>query len=127
MDDFGDTFALMYVSHNYYTEDSFLAEATLQGVSKRVAPESIPKKFRIGETWVFLAMKKNREDQGRIFYAFKPQNIEVPLWKDLQGSGFKWCGMTEAEMMAKGYSPVWIERNAENIKKHGTGLHLDRP
>ncbi len=125
--EFGDTFALMYVSHNYYTEVSFLAEAKLQGVSKRIAPESIPKKFRIGETWVFLAMKKNREDQGRIFYAFKPSTIEVPLWKDLQGTGFKWFGMTEAEMTAKGYSPVWIERNPENIKKHGIGLHLDRP
>lgn len=127
MDQFGDQFALMYVSHNYYTEDSFLAEARLQGVSKRIAPESIPRQFKIGSTWVFLAMKKDRKDQGKIFYAFKPCTVQVLLWKDLEGSGFKWCGMTEAEMTAKGYSPVWIERDANNIKKHGIGLHLDRP
>jgi hypothetical protein len=79
---------LMWVGRDY-TMDSFISEALLQGVSKRIA--QVPSELRIGKDWVFLARKSvNAKDlklrlNGRkrtvdvIFYAFRPTAIEYIL------------------------------------------------
>jgi len=44
---------LMWVGGKFYTPDNFAAEATSMGVSKRISV--VPKWFKVGQTWVFLA------------------------------------------------------------------------
>ena len=81
---------LLWVGEKHYSVESFRAEAATQGISKRIA--SIPRGFKVGETWVFLAHKKalhpletkvknlgdemKTEHQPAIFMAFRPQRIE---------------------------------------------------
>lgn len=121
-------FYLMFVSKEFYTPESFMEEARLQGVSKRVAPNSLPKGFKIGEDWVFLAhgevpfpktdksgqvLKDEKRFATGIFYAFRPQRLEVVLYRgdvtDQQISDYEEAG----------YTVVLLEKNKENIERHG--------
>lgn len=121
------TFYLMFVSKEFYTPESFMAEAATQGISKRVAPNSLPKGFRVGTDWVFLGHQNVRfypkDEDGNIlkaepttatgiFYAFKPQRLELVLWKG-----------TDSQLIADyeeaGYTVVLIERTPENEERHG--------
>lgn len=93
---------LMWIGEKFYTPQEFIQEAKLQGISKRIA--AIPKNFKIGETWVFLAHRKAIEQftgnyvddeksntrtfesgfkQG-IFYAFKPSRVELVITESMQ-------------------------------------------
>lgn len=84
---------LLWIGEQYYpTPADFNAEATMQGVSRRI--NNIPRGFQVGGTWVFLAHKKALAEQkdGQplgatsgskniryrpgIFAAFKPARIE---------------------------------------------------
>jgi hypothetical protein len=119
-------FYLMFVSSKYYSPASFIKEAQRQGVSKRIAPQSLPKDFKIGESWIFLAhnkvpmkplepldIQKWKDNVKRaIFYAFKPSRIEIVLWKDADPR-------TIAEWKKKGFTPILIDKNKENIRRHG--------
>lgn len=124
-------FYLMFVSKEFYTPESFVAEAVKQGISKRISPNSLPKNFRVGHDWVFLAHKEvpfrgdlSREecDMGMlqaepefkraIFYAFKPKRLELLLWKGTDAQ-------TIADYEQAGYAVVLIERTPENIERHG--------
>lgn len=137
-----EKFYLMFVSKEFYTPESFVAEARKQGISKRIAANSLPKGFRVGKDFVFLAHSEVKYavfgnepsvvvapdgelcDGPRpveflyktaIFYAFMPQRLELVLWKG-----------TDPQMIADyeeaGYHVVLIERTEENIKRHGDGV-----
>ena len=121
------SYGLMFVGQKSYTPSSFIKEAFSMGVSKRI-PE-IPSWLKLGETWIFLAHLKTPnvclallKDNGlhmkepetipAIFYGFKPQRVEMPMWK---GS------LTDAEIVKleqKGITPILLERTPENIKNH---------
>jgi len=51
-----DPAGLMWVGDTYYSPSEFLKEGAEMGVSKRI--NTIPKFFKVGETWLFLAHKK---------------------------------------------------------------------
>ncbi len=89
-----DRAGLLWVGQAYYSPGSFIAEALEMGVSKRIA--QVPREFKVGETWVYLAHKHavtNQSDLGfgsdtaesnstpGIFYAFRPQRIEKLIRK----------------------------------------------
>lgn len=105
-----DTAFIMLVGDKYYTPKTFIAEATGQGVSKRIP--FIPKDLELGKTIIYLAHHKACEvigpaivQQARtladgddshqkrlldadevkhrtgIFTAFVPQRIEKLIWK----------------------------------------------
>lgn len=116
-------FYVMWVSKRYYTPASFIQEAIRLGVSKRIAPQSLPKGFQIGTDWVYLAHKETPlvyetgslipDKMGNaIFYAFKPRRIELLLWSDTDKA-------TVATWKQKGFTVILIERTKENLAKHG--------
>jgi len=81
---------LLWIGEKYYTPQSFMKEALVLGVSKRIA--AIPRNLELGLTWVLLAHPKavNRMKPAKtndevlfeivqapgIFTAFIPQRIE---------------------------------------------------
>jgi len=122
-------FGLMFVGKRDYSCRTFIQEAELMGISKRIP--MIPSWLTLGETWILLAhnevpkvsleeIKSNemhmKEPQKfrAVFYAFKPQRIEMPVWKD----------QISAEeiilLEKKGVTPVLLDPTPENKKKHGT-------
>jgi len=91
---------LMWVGERYYTTESFIRESRLRSACKRIS--SIPRGFKVGETWIFLAHRKAARKLVKekvnnalsleneiskyiaipgIFYAFRPQRIEMLIWK----------------------------------------------
>lgn len=105
---------LMWVGKEY-TVNSFIAEARALGVSKRIP--RIPESLKIGEDWVFLAKlhlipPDNKaftldgdEQRGYgpgIFYAFKPERVEMIL-PDNQNTE-----ALQEELKAKGITPVMV-------------------
>jgi len=119
-------YGLMFVGTDY-TPSSFIREAVKMGVSKRIP--QIPTWLKLGETWVLLAHKhvpkvdletlkenglyvKEPETENAIFYAFKPQRIEMPVWA---GS------LTDYEvklLTEHGITPVFLDPTPENRKRH---------
>lgn len=109
------------------------------GISKRI-PE-IPSWLKLNNTWILLAHlevpkvslkelqahslhSREPEFHRAIFYAFKPQRVEMPVWKgDLTDDQIR-------QLEEKGITPVLLDHTAENIKKHkiakGWGSRLDR-
>lgn len=82
---------LLFVGDKFYSPDEFLIEASQLGVSRRIG--ALPRGFKIGETWVFLAHSKawhdwsvdkvgddgqfgELEPSPAIFCAFKPNAVE---------------------------------------------------
>lgn len=124
------SFGLMFVGKKFYTPSSFIQEAEQLGISKRIP--DVPKWLRLGETWVLLAhdevpkvsleqLKTNEmhmkepEKMRAIFYAFKPQRIEMPVWKGQ---------LSDDEILLlekRGITPVLLNPTAENRKKHHGG------
>jgi len=118
-------FYLMFVSKNYYSPESFVEEAVEMGVSKRIAPNCLPKNFKLGEDWVFLAhrevayvasleagaLQAEAVYKRAIFYAFKPTRLELLLWK---GTSSK----TIREYEKAGYTVVLVDKSKENLEKH---------
>lgn len=121
-------FYLMFVSKEFYTPESFMEEARLLGVSKRVAPNSLPKGFKVGRDWVFLAhgtvpfpaidksgqvLKGERRYATGIFYAFRPSRLELVLYKgDVDDQRI-------ADYEEAGYTVVLLEKTDENLARHG--------
>jgi hypothetical protein len=82
-----DRAGLLWVGEKYYSIDSFTKEAAQMGVSRRLS--AVPKDFKIGEHWVFLAHRKAVKAFGvpghdpkkdvytpGVFSIFKPTAIE---------------------------------------------------
>jgi hypothetical protein len=122
------SFGLMWVGKSFYSPSEFIKEAEKMGISKRIP--QLPRWITLGETWILLAHQKVREgisleqiksnglikdtkESPAIFYAFKPQRIEMPVWKD---------DISDEEILfleKKGITPVLIEKTKENQEKHG--------
>jgi len=78
-DRLGDKVGLINIGAGFYgTPEAFMLEARNMGVSRRV--QGLPRNFKLGETWVFLAHPKVKqidgEWKGGIFSLFKPTAIE---------------------------------------------------
>lgn len=98
---------LLWIGEQFYpTPAHWIHEAQTQGVSRRIS--AVPKEFKVGETWVFVAHRKViRQSDGThtpgIFHAFKPHAVEYIV------------GGTESveeldAMRKRGITPVRIER-----------------
>jgi len=107
-DPLGEKVGIMFVSNRYYTPESFVKESVDMGISKRIAPHTIPKAFKTG-MWIMLAYTYP-DKSHKIFYAFKPERIEILVWKD---------DPKKTEYEKKGFTVVEIERTPENEQKHG--------
>lgn len=81
----GEKVGLIWIGEGFYpTADSFIEEANKLGISRRI--KAVPRGFKLGEHWVFLAHPKIGElpsgtDEpplpvGGIFRIFKPTRIE---------------------------------------------------
>jgi hypothetical protein len=100
------------VGEKYYTPQEFITEAQTMGVSKRIPSEHIPKKLKLGETWVYLVHRKaiyaGKDDEGNdihkmaIFAAFVPQRIEMPIYKS------KLTKRKRKELDKRGITPIEI-------------------
>lgn len=129
-------FYLMWVSQDLYTPEEFISEASALGVSKRIAANSLPSNFVIGKDWIFLAHRDTKfkkfgtsplkDDKGDpvpydiiskrgIFYAFKPERLELVLYKGQIGDD------ELEEYEEAGYRVVLIDPTPENKKRHGKG------
>jgi len=76
---------LIWVGEKFYpTAASFAEEANKMGISRRIS--AIPRKFKLGETWVALAHRKVIEalpdPKAGIFHVFKPIAIEYVVKED---------------------------------------------
>lgn len=96
-------------------------------MSKRIS--GIPSWLKLGETWVFLAhiktpnvslaelknsglQMKEAKTMKAIFYGFKPQRIEMPMWKgDLLDADIQ-------KLEEKGITPVLLDKSPETLKRH---------
>ena len=86
-------YGLLWVGEQSYTPKSFINEALVMGVSRRIA--AVPRKLKLGETWVLLAHKsacgerletQDDETQKRVgipgvFYAFLPKQVDYLIWE----------------------------------------------
>jgi hypothetical protein len=87
----GDKVGLLWIGAEYYaTPQDFLAEAHKMGVSRRI--KAVPRGFKVGEHWVFLAHPRLKQvnvvegygDDAQakveyiagVFQVFKPTGIE---------------------------------------------------
>jgi len=117
-------YGLMWVGERHYTPSGFVKEATKMGVSKKIP--DVPKWLEMGKTWILLAHKKvpfykeifnstqNKETKENIylrsepeykpaiFYAFRPQTIEMPIWKSQATKEYL------EELQEKGITPIVI-------------------
>ena len=76
---------LIWVGEKFYpTANSFAEEANRMGISRRIS--AIPRRFKLGETWVALAHRKVIEalpdPKAGIFHVFKPIAIEYVVRED---------------------------------------------
>jgi hypothetical protein len=120
-----ERYGFMWVGAKFYSAESFVKEAQEMGVSKRIA--EIPKGLKLGSTWVLLAHPKYlfwekapqqtldpnlpnvRVEKPAIFYAFKPQRIEMLIWKSQATS------QRILELEKKGITPIMVP---DNEKEH---------
>jgi len=83
---------LMWVGRSYYTKGSFMEEASVMGISKRIPANGIPDGMVVGKSWVFLAMRNIMDDNvvlvdglrrkaHGIFMVFKAKRLEYLIWE----------------------------------------------
>jgi len=80
----GERVGLIWIGTAFYpSPTAFIEEARSMGISRRIT--AVPRNFRLGKTWVFLAHPKVRqvineagkaEWQAGVFRMFKPERIE---------------------------------------------------
>jgi hypothetical protein len=120
----------MWVGKAFYSPHSFVEESIKQGISKRIA--DLPSWLQLNKTWILLAheevpvgsdglgtyldqegmLTQEPEKIEAVFYAFKPQRVELPVWKDDISS-------EEILILEKhGVTPVLLEATPQNRKKH---------
>lgn len=109
---------LDWVGKRYYkTPEDWLKEANEQGVSRRI--HAIPKGFKVGHTWVFMAHENAIEREslftpegheqavtGAVYYVYKPDRIEYVT------TGLETQEELEA-LVARGITPVRVVRVGE--------------
>lgn len=101
---------LIWVGEAYYkTPADYVREVGAQGVSRRI--NAVPKDFKLGETWVWLAHRNTIENEDGsytpgVFRVFKPTAIEYVVKGDETAK--------EIERLEKrGITPIEIERVGE--------------
>ncbi len=86
-------YGLLWVGEASYTPKTFVDEALVMDVSRRIA--AVPRKLKLGETHVLLAHKsacgerlEEQEDSTMkrvgipgVFYAFLPQQVDYLIWE----------------------------------------------
>lgn len=101
---------------HYHTPDDFTQEASEMGISRRI--HSVPRDFKLGETWVLLAHRKAIKvlsEDGlakyvpAIFRVFKPSRIEIV------------CDGTETDEVIDGYikrglTPVIVDNSLAEVE-----------
>lgn len=115
---------LLWVGDKFYSPDTFTREAAQQGVSRRIS--TIPKDFKLGETWVWFAHRKAITEPcpdcketstskckrcdgdgsiytAGIFHAFKPTAIEYVVKGDESDEELE-------RIVKRGITPVRIEK-----------------
>lgn len=110
---------LLWVGEKFYpTPADWLKEVARLGVSRRV--NTIPKGFKLGEHWAFVAHRKaiathpdNHEAETvytpAIFHAFRPTRVEyVTKGNETEGQ--------LAALVERGITPVKVIRNTEGAK-----------
>lgn len=110
----GDRVGLLWVGAKFYpTPHDFMIEAQELGPSRRI--KAVPRGFKAGETWVFLAHPKvNRiiDDEGKehweggVFRIFKPSRIEKIITQS-QSEDID----AMADLEALGITPVIVPDN----------------
>lgn len=100
---------LQWIGRKFYTVDEFNAEAQQLGISRRIS--SVPRGFKIGKSYVFLAHLDaiDNEDGTKtpgVFRVFKPNRIEIIV------DGTEPDEEIEA-YVNRGLTPVFIERIQE--------------
>lgn len=74
----GAKLGLLWIGEVYYkTTFDFDKEASLRGISRRIA--AVPRGFKVGETWIALAHIKAIDGKPGIFSFFKPSRIEYVI------------------------------------------------
>jgi len=74
---------LLWVGEGFYRSPRiFMAEAAKRGISRKLG--ALPKGFKLGETWVFLAHRKTVVDEPYkfspgVFTAFKPSGVDLVI------------------------------------------------
>lgn len=80
---FSEREGLLWIGPRHYTKAEWIEEAQRMGISRRVP--AIPRGFKVGETWVFVAHREAVDadpDLDKpvpcpgIFHVFRPQRIE---------------------------------------------------
>ncbi len=82
-------YGLMWIGESFYTPAEFMSEAQKMGISRRIP--AIPRKFKLGETWVLcahmMACGTRKNDQGvefkvpGVLYVFRPSRFEKLIWQ----------------------------------------------
>jgi hypothetical protein len=105
------TAGLVWIGEKFYpTPESFLKEAREMGISRRIG--TVPKDFKLGETWVLLAHRKGIIAEETYEGAFQIQNVQH-IWRPAIFSVFK---PTAVEYVVKGNE---TEEDLERIVKRG--------
>lgn len=118
-DRLGDRVGLLWIGGGFYpTTQAFLAEAAQQGISRRI--KAIPRGFKVGEHWVFLAhptaipaLTFQGEPQPAmpgVFRIFKPTRIEKIITETMSKDAD-----VMAELEKQGITPVIV---ADDDKRH---------
>ena len=105
---------LLWIGESFYkTPEEFVAEGVSQGFSRRI--KTVPRGFKIGETWVLLAHRKaiRTADPVKtavnltpgIFFVWRPERVEMVLPESARGS--EGVGVLEK----KGITPVFVPDN----------------
>jgi len=105
-------YGLLFAGESFYTPESFVRESMRIGVSKRIAAP--PKGLELGKTWVLIAHIRacgerqseeppfNIEPVPGVFYAFRPQRLELLIWKSKATPEYL------AELSRKNITPIII-------------------
>jgi hypothetical protein len=104
---------LLWIGGQFYTPREWMAEAQALGVSRRIS--AVPKDFKLGETWVFVAHREaipspDGKGEPGVFHLFQPTAIEYVV----KGTE------TEEKLAAlerRGITPVRIERIGEEARE----------
>ncbi len=82
----GDPAYLLWIGARSYSPAAFVDEAMRMGVSRRI--NAIPREFRIGETWVFLAHPRglaassfgaDQQATAAVIGVFKPTHVDLVI------------------------------------------------
>lgn len=101
---------LVWIGEKFYkTPQHFMKESVELGISRRI--KTVPRGFKVGESWVLLAHPKSCEDHSipdrlawspGIFTLFKPTRIEI-LVKQSEATEAKMADLAE-----RGLTPILI-------------------